>query len=390
MTDSPDVPEGSPARQIECFVIGPIGDRLADHGTPELQVWEDSQRVLERVILPACNRHHLRVTRSDLITEPGEIPEQVFELLRDADLVIADVSGANANVMYELGMRHTLHKCTIPIGEHGKLPFDITVIRTIEFRRSNAGLIDARDELIDHIQACLDGRHRPLTPTRVWSHSHARGQPTTTALEPTAGAEPPSAAAEPVDASESGEFFLERLADMEEALPALSDIIVSIGTVGMKIGVIMNTAQGRIQDLEAQGQNSAAARLNVVAGVGSQLGEIASELTELVDSYESQIARADGGLTAMMEVVQDDPGRLPELADLPASVHEAALQIEEAVRVTEGSADQIADLSRLARPLHQPTLRIANELRRFGLASAVFAVWDSRFQATVRDAQARS
>lgn len=42
-----------------------------------------------------------------MIAEPGEITEQVFQRLRDDDLVIADVRGGNANVMYELGLRHT-------------------------------------------------------------------------------------------------------------------------------------------------------------------------------------------------------------------------------------------------------------------------------------------
>src|SRR5215510_6998258 len=70
-----------------CFVIGPIGDRLADPGTPERDTWEEAVRVLEEVIEPACREHKLEVIRADRISQPGEIPEQAFLLLRDADIV---------------------------------------------------------------------------------------------------------------------------------------------------------------------------------------------------------------------------------------------------------------------------------------------------------------
>src|SRR5205823_1415194 len=88
----------------------------------------------------------------------------------------ADLTGANANVMYELGLRHTRDKLTVQLGEFGRLPFDVNVIRTIQFSRSPVGLINARDELIAVLEAGLAGDYDPVSATRVWMHEAESNQ----------------------------------------------------------------------------------------------------------------------------------------------------------------------------------------------------------------------
>jgi hypothetical protein len=95
------------AKDLTCFVISPIGDRDADASSPERRIYEDALQVLEEVIQPACAGFGIPVVRADRISRPGEITEQIYRHLRDAHLVIADLTGANPNVMYELGLRHT-------------------------------------------------------------------------------------------------------------------------------------------------------------------------------------------------------------------------------------------------------------------------------------------
>lgn len=112
-----------------CLVIGPIGDRDAPINTEPHRIYEDSIEVFEQVIEPACEARGLSAIRADKIRRPGEIPEQVYVLLRDCPLVIADVTGGNPNVFYELGLRHTVDLPSIQLGEKGRLPFDVDVFR---------------------------------------------------------------------------------------------------------------------------------------------------------------------------------------------------------------------------------------------------------------------
>lgn len=74
--------------------------------------------------------------RADEIMHSGVIDKPMYELLLDADVVVADLSTSNANAIYELGVRHALRpRTTIVIAEQGfKFPFDVghLVIRTYE------------------------------------------------------------------------------------------------------------------------------------------------------------------------------------------------------------------------------------------------------------------
>ena len=122
-----------------CFVIGPIGDMHAEIGSETRATYEKGIQLVEQVLEPACSTLGLRLVRADKVSRAGEIPEQVCRLVRDSEVVVADLSGGNPNVMYELGLRHSLNKLTIQLGEAGHLPFDIHAIRTIEFEAPRYG-----------------------------------------------------------------------------------------------------------------------------------------------------------------------------------------------------------------------------------------------------------
>jgi len=67
-------------REIKCFVVGPIGDELAEVGSPPRKLYEEAIAVWEEVILPSCNSLSIRPLRSDTISKSGEIVEVVPEI----------------------------------------------------------------------------------------------------------------------------------------------------------------------------------------------------------------------------------------------------------------------------------------------------------------------
>jgi hypothetical protein len=353
-------------RTVTCLVIGPIGDKFAEHGSDERAVYEDSLRVLEEVIVPACEAFGVHPIRSDAIAQPGEIPEQIFQLLRDADIVIADQTDGNPNVMYELGLRHTRDLCTIGMAEYGRIPFDVSIIRTIIFRRTPAGLIDAREDLKASINECLAGNHRPVTATRLWMSA-------TIPLPDDGGSGEPSG---DVSSADEEEGFLERIAEMEDALPQLLTLMNQLNEVTQDIGALFQATQAEVEEMDRKGPAPASARLTVAARVGTQLGGRADKLEEIADSFEQQLSRADRGMSTRISAVEDDPNRLAELGELPNSVEIAAEQIREAMVAGEETATIIASLASIARPLRGPSNRIAKAIRRVTKASAMFQVWE--------------
>lgn len=114
-----------------CFVIAPIGEVGSDTRT-------QSDQVLNYVIRPIVESRGYRAIRADEISEPGIITSQIIQHVVDAALVIADLSGQNPNVYYELAVRHAIQKPFIQIIRKGEsIPFDVSGTRTV--------FIDTRD-----------------------------------------------------------------------------------------------------------------------------------------------------------------------------------------------------------------------------------------------------
>ena len=121
------------------FVLMPFVDEFDD----VYLVVHDAVRVTQDAI-----GQRLRCFRADDISKPGRITEQIMESIRDADLLIADLSGNNPNVMYELGYGHALCKPTIIINQEvSSSPFDVKDFRQIVYDR-NRLVKDCRPSLI--------------------------------------------------------------------------------------------------------------------------------------------------------------------------------------------------------------------------------------------------
>lgn len=115
-------------RQV--FVISPIGEAGSE-------VRRRADQVLRHIIFPTmtqCGFNEDEVVRADTISKPGAITQQIVSAIINADLIIADLTGLNANVFYELAIRHFINKPYVQICDVNTLiPFDIKDQRTIMF-----------------------------------------------------------------------------------------------------------------------------------------------------------------------------------------------------------------------------------------------------------------
>lgn len=102
--------------------------------------------------------------RADDIKSNRAIIQDIWKSICEARLIIADISGLNPNVMYELGIAHTLGKDTILIYQRGgdtKFPFDLAHIRRIEYANDALG----GKKLVDDLRATLVSVLAPVVRT---------------------------------------------------------------------------------------------------------------------------------------------------------------------------------------------------------------------------------
>jgi hypothetical protein len=111
----------------------------------------DLTRVFTEVIKPLMGEMGLSVARGDEFNSTqGVVMEEVWSALNYCQFVIAEITGGNDNVFYELGIAHTLNKPAILITQAQRpedVPFDIRHLRYIVYRNNNDGLIRLREDL---------------------------------------------------------------------------------------------------------------------------------------------------------------------------------------------------------------------------------------------------
>src|SRR3984893_14949850 len=113
-----------------CFVLMPFGQK-----TDAVGVMVDFDAVYRDLIMPAIEESGMEPLRADEESGGGIIHKPMFERLILCEYAVADLTTANANVFYELGLRHAVRpwSTVLLFAEGGRLPFDVALLRGIAY-----------------------------------------------------------------------------------------------------------------------------------------------------------------------------------------------------------------------------------------------------------------
>src|ERR1044072_4656395 len=136
---------------MRAFIIRPFGTKN------EINFDEVEKKLID----PALNRLEITGRTTMEIRRQGNIRLDMFQRLLTADLVIADISIQNANVYYELGVRHALRgKHTFLIRARAcdlradEVPFDLKTDRYLTYDGVNPGL--SIDDLYEGLRQTIN------------------------------------------------------------------------------------------------------------------------------------------------------------------------------------------------------------------------------------------
>src|SRR5579862_2801205 len=129
-TQSADNPSNKETRVRKyldsCFVMMPFG------------LWFDIY--YQDIYTPAIKEAGFEPVRADELFTTGSVVEQIWEQIQKAKVLLADLSGKNANVFYELGLAHAAKKPVVFTSSVVEdVPFDLRHLRVIiyEIREPN-------------------------------------------------------------------------------------------------------------------------------------------------------------------------------------------------------------------------------------------------------------
>lgn len=134
-------------RANHCFYLGPFAE-------PFNAIYSD------HIVKPLAEQG-ITIERADEIFSTDAVIEDVWEGINCAKVVIADVTGKNPNVMYEVGMAHTIGKPVLLISQIADdLPFDLRHRRCIIYDYTPPGIQELQKGVVTTVLNVTGKRRR--------------------------------------------------------------------------------------------------------------------------------------------------------------------------------------------------------------------------------------
>ena len=201
------------------FVITPFNEDF-------LALYNELKRIFEK---------DFDFTNAGDLDNQQNILQDIVEGIYQADVIIADLTGLNANVFYELGLAHAMNKKVIIITQDlGELPFDIKSYRANEYSLQ----FNKLPKLVDYIPDFYESE-------KVISHINS--------LEDEVAESNDDVHSVIEEEGEKG--FLDYIADIEENSTKMTDEITSMGSEMNEMNISINTASNEIDRVKVQSGN---------------------------------------------------------------------------------------------------------------------------------------
>lgn len=279
-----------------------------------------------------------------VFTNAGDMDNQqnilrdIIEGLVNADVVIADVTGLNSNVFYELGLAHAMNKKVIIITQDiGELPFDIKAYRAHEYSMQFNKITKLYEEIGKCLDGAISGEMKYGNPVSDFSPDmivrQAGMHKTSEATEEMNKQEDDPL--EPDDISDMG--FLDYLADFDEST---TDMTTSINSLGEDLEELNTAVTGSLNTLNRAKSSSKTLDPSFVRNVARKLSGPVKEFADKMNTHVTYISekwdRAENCYLAMLEDkhsltsqnIENVKGGITSLVDLRQAIDISNGQVE--------------------------------------------------------------
>ncbi|MCU0645611.1 MAG: SUMF1/EgtB/PvdO family nonheme iron enzyme, partial [bacterium] len=136
-----------------CFVLMPFKDEMKE--------------VYWKAIKPAAEDVEFDCLRVDERKGPLNIPKEIVQHIFSSDAIVADLTGKNPNVFYEMGIAHAIANKTVMIIQKTEdLPFDVNNYRCIHYEQTENGLAELKTKLSEFLRCLDEWNNIPTNPVQ--------------------------------------------------------------------------------------------------------------------------------------------------------------------------------------------------------------------------------
>jgi len=304
-------------RKPKVFVVMPFTEDL-------LALYEEFKRVFGE---------QYEFTNAGDLDNQQNILQDIVEGIFTADIVLADLTGLNANVFYELGLAHAMNKKTIIITQDiGELPFDIKAYRANEYSLQFNKLPHLMDELRKLLDGAVNGQVKYGNPVSDFIPNYfSIEQACEKNNEPSVISDEADRISPTVESAEDfdGQGFIDFLANVEESSERLNDEILAMGKDMTELNLSVNNATAEINRVKGSSKS-----LNA-----SFVRNVLRKLAEPIDAFAIKIRKHTIDISHQWSIVENN--YLTMLDDEHAQTPENIEQIRTSITALKGLQNAI-------------------------------------------------
>ena len=304
------------------------------------------------------------VTRADDMQSQGNILRDVLEGIVHKDLIIADLTNANPNVFYELGIAHATRKPVILVTQSiEEVPFDLQSYRLIEYDVHFAKIGEAKEKLANYANGFLGDRIKFGNPfTDFFPESGERDRPREIA-QGSREKDPSTVSTSNEQQDERG--FIDHLVDTNQGYGQIAVIIQSVSTDLEDLTESMNTASNDINRIASNPSSSSPV---AAQRVSRRLANRISIFNQGLEKANAEYARIAEGIEDSLEFLVafylQEPGETNKNAEEQiASLRDFRIIAIDGRDAFQGLADTMDALPRMERRLNQQVTRGSEQVR---------------------------
>ena len=310
--------------------------------------------VYEFVIKPALDDAGFKaVHRADESANQQLIMRDVIAGIDEAQLIIADVTGGNPNVLYELGVAHALNRPVIMMTQSiEQLPFDLASYRVIPYTTQLGDAHRARSALAKVATSALKGDTLFSSPV-----SDALG---TTVIHP-------GLTNSEGDEEENPLGLLDYAEEVENQLNQMTASLARLTEHTGQLGRSMEESTERITEVGSDGKQLTPRQIRQFLGVvTADINKFVSDLTVENDTYESLLAPLESSLEGLISLqsveTAEQRDQLEENLTSLSALREATKQGLEGLAALESSISSLPPIERRFNRAQRDGTREINRL----------------------------
>ena len=313
---------------------------------------EEFDNIYDYLIHDPLSEAGYNVMRADDILNQRNILEDIIQSIINSELIVADLSKANPNVYYELGLAHAYEKNVILLAQEiMEVPFDLRSYRVITYSTHFAQMNNARQEIKNLIGGVRTGEVKfgsPVTDfgVSVSSLSNAGTQSSVVVSD---------------EQDERG--LLDYRIEIEDGMETIEQVVIGVGE---RLNALTSEIQSATEQFTGRAKESPKEQRKIMRLLAVELDKYASWLQQGNSQYRQALGSVGQGLDAVLsggfEVTEEDKAELIRYIQVLGNTEKAAQESRESL---SGFVSSVDAFPRIEKNFHRSKRLMSAELKTF-------------------------